>query len=149
MADSTRAAADLIKALAEAARRFRLVAYAVFLSHGTEVSWQQFSTYGGSDDSPATIVGCLIDLKDGREVEAAVTVTVAPGGDGFTIEADITLQDDIPENLAELLELPETVAGTVPDCIAKLHEYVDRLSQELPGLVDDLRAVPPPHRAHP
>jgi hypothetical protein len=149
MADSTRAAADLIKALAEAARAFRQVSYAIFLAQGAEVSWQQFSTYGGSDDSPATIVGCLIDLKDGREVEAAVTITVAPAGDEFGIEADITLQDDFPENLTDLLELPEAVAGTVPDCIGKLHEYVSRLSQELPGLVDDLRAIPPTQRAHP
>ena len=149
MAESTRAAASLIVALAEAGDHFRRAAYSIFLTYGVDVSWQQFSTYGGTDDRRSTIVGCLIDLKDGREVEAAVTITVGAGLDEFMVEGDVTIQDGWAENNTDWLELPEAVVSTVPECVGKLRDYVEQLTHELPGLVDELKAVPPPHRAHP
>ncbi|GAA4998265.1 hypothetical protein GCM10023205_85010 [Yinghuangia aomiensis] len=135
--NSTRDAADLLTALATAADRFRKTGYAIFLRHQEESRWRPFSNYGGPSGKRSTGLGFVIILQDGRELCVSATVTAT--SDGLVISGDTTIDDDKPElaagNQKYLLELPDAVTTTVPDCISTLENYVQQLTNAAPGLV--------------
>ncbi|MER5889143.1 hypothetical protein ABT160_35410 [Streptomyces sp. NPDC001941] len=147
--NSTREAAELLTALADAAARFRQAGYAIFLRHQHDTRWRQFSSYGGSDGEPCAVVGFLISFQDDRDLCVSAVVTATP--DGLTVGADITIDSDETEtargeHLTYLLELPDVVTTTMPECTATLDDYVRQLTDAAPGLADQVLARTRPGR---
>ena len=135
--DSTRDAADLLAALAATAASFRQTGYTIYLNHQAEAKWKEFGNYGRSDGAPCTSIGFVISFPDRRELCVSVTVTAA--SEGLKVSADATIDDDQPDlpagNQLYLLELPDVVTATVPECVATLRDYTQQLTGAAPGLV--------------
>jgi len=119
----------------------RETGYSLYLSHHPSVRWAEYCRYDSGQAGTGTTLGITIDLSDGREMCFGVTLTATE--DGFAVAAEVTIDEDLPDQAAGnqryLLDLPETRIAELPDCITVLEDYVRQLAASASRLLEECR----------
>lgn len=120
-----------------AAERLRKLAYELFLEHQPNITWRDFARYGA--DPGTQVLAVTLTLQDGREMLCSLVVRMSE--EAFSVESDIGVDDPDAENgFRYLLEIPESLAGSLDEFIPLLYHQVDQLVEAAPRLLRDWRA---------
>ncbi|MFC4503912.1 MULTISPECIES: hypothetical protein [Streptomyces] len=83
------------------------------------------------------VLGETVLLRDGREV--CFALEFGPTADGFSVESEVTVDDEREESGARpVLELPETRGETLQEGLAALTDHARRLAGAGPGILRQL-----------
>jgi hypothetical protein len=129
----------MLIALWAAAGRLRKMAYDLFLEHQrAAITWREFAAYGATPGMQ--MLGVTIGLNDGREVHFMLTVRIRQ--ETFSVEADAAMEAPGNEGTGGylyLLEVPETPAGSLDECLRLIESQVALLTEAGPDLIRELR----------